>query len=165
MTLCFVCLPTSQGMQWGQRSFEIDFKVLVIFVDVWFKTRLAFEKEHLIGVRKKSVGGPRCLSGVHWIYQGPPKVCRGPNKGPSGVLWDPLGGILGSIRASLGGLLVTKFGELIWTALQFETRCHHPINFIYCFGVWCKSVRNQTPRVCWDSVRSLPGLFLEADSN
>ena len=120
VTLCFVCLPTSQGMQWGQRSFEIDFKVLVIFVDVWFKTRLAFEKEHLIGVRKKSVGGPRCLSGVHWIYQGPPKVCRGPNKGPSGVLWDPLGGILGSIRASLGGLLVTKFGELIWTALQIE---------------------------------------------
>ena len=32
--------------------------------------------------------------------------------------------------AFIGSLLATKIGELIWTALQIDTWCHHPINFI-----------------------------------
>ena len=37
----------------------------------------------------------------------------------------------GSVRgAFIRSLLVTKFGELIWTALQIETWCHHSINFM-----------------------------------
>ena len=65
---------------------------------------------------------------------------------------------------SVGGpfirsLLVTKIRELIWTALQIETWCHHPINLMDCFEVWYMSVRIQRG-VCWESVRSW-----ESDSN
>ena len=92
---------TPQAMQWGQRSFEIDFKILVIFVDIHFEKVAKSAKLK----RAFDWGSMRTSSVALGGGGGLPGVCRGPNKGPSGIRWGPLGsigGILGSIRGSLG---------------------------------------------------------------
>ena len=63
------------------------------------------------------------------------------------------------VRGSVSSLIVTTFGELIWTALQFETWCHHPINFLETvlgFDVCLSEKRLQSPLgVCEESFGSL----------
>ena len=154
--LCSVPLPTPQAMQWGQRSFEIEFEILVIFVDLWLKTcqdhkKKLNQKEHLIGVPWKVhqwfvgvsrgfirgfVRSPSGSIGVHQrSTRDPMRACLGfilvhlgPLGGNSGVNQGFIGDL--SKEESVRSLSVTKFGELIWTALQIENWCHHPKSFI-----------------------------------
>ena len=75
--------------------------------------------------------------------------------GPFGVCWGSVGGTNGICYwGSVRSLLVTKFGELICTALQIEAWCHYPINFLETvmgFDVYM-SVREKTLNVSEDSL-------------
>ena len=84
----------------------------------------------------------------------------GVHQGAVGINQGVFGVHKGSVRgAFIRSLLVTKFGELIWTALQIETWCHHPINFIVTILGFDISLRLQ------ESTGSQSIVFWESDSN
>ena len=65
------------------------------------------------------VRGPLDLSGS---TKSLPGTQQGPIRGPLGSIGGNFGFNQGFIGGSVRSLSVTKFGELIWTALQIENR-------------------------------------------
>ena len=125
----------SMPPQWGQTFYQVAFlfKIILSIMKVLCKNIWNDNKVSL-------------FIQLYWSWiKGPIGVCQGSIMGPTGSV--------------IGGLIVTKFGELIWTALQIETWSHYPIYFRDCFFGLMYVCQKKDSRVYWVSVGCLWGLF------
>ena len=75
-------------------------------------------------------------------------VCQESVRSLSGVCQESFKSLSGASQESVRGMMVTKFGELIWTALQIET-----LESIVGFNASLSEVRSQSG-VSQEAVRS-----------